>query len=75
VGTKVSRGLGGLLFLEDYETGKRRGTLTWSGLPNLLWTIDREAGLCAMYPVNVVPLGDLSPVIFRPSLKGRCMRV
>ena len=57
MGTKVSCGLGGLLFLEDYETGKRRGTLTWSGLPNLLWTIDREAGLCAMFPGNVVPLG------------------
>jgi CubicO group peptidase (beta-lactamase class C family) len=58
-GTKVSWGLGGLLFLEDYEeTGRRKGTLTWSGMPNLMWTIDREAGLCTLYAGNVLPFGD-----------------
>jgi len=61
VGTKVSWGLGGLLFLEDYEeTGRRKGTLTWSGMPNLMWTINREAGLCALYAGNLLPFGDFA---------------
>jgi CubicO group peptidase (beta-lactamase class C family) len=59
-GTKVSWGLGGMLFLEDYFTGRKKGTLTWSGLPNLQWTIDREAGFCALYAGNVLPFGDFA---------------
>ncbi|OBT51869.1 hypothetical protein VE04_08000, partial [Pseudogymnoascus sp. 24MN13] len=42
--TKLNFGLGGLLVLSDDETGLKAGTMTWSGLPNLLWTIDRGSG-------------------------------
>ena len=59
-GTKVTWGLGGLLFLEDYFTGRKRGTLTWSGMANLQWTIDREAGICALYAGNMLPFGDFA---------------
>jgi CubicO group peptidase (beta-lactamase class C family) len=59
-GTKVTWGLGGLLFLEDYFTGRKRGTLTWSGMANLQWTIDREAGICAFYAGNMLPFGDFA---------------
>jgi CubicO group peptidase (beta-lactamase class C family) len=57
-GTKVNWGLGGMLVLNDFEYGKRKGTMSWSGLPNLLWTIDRESGLACMYASNIVPFGD-----------------
>jgi len=58
VGTKLDYGLVGMLTLNNKETGRRKGTLTWSGLPNLLWTIDREAGLATFYASNVLPFGD-----------------
>ena len=57
-GTKASWGLGSMLILQDEETGRKSGTLSWSGLPNLLWTIDRATGLNLMYASNLVPFGD-----------------
>lgn len=58
-GRKLNWGLGGLLVEEDIEGGKRKGCLTWSGFPNLLWSIDREEGLACLYASNVLPFGDL----------------
>ncbi|KUJ15948.1 beta-lactamase/transpeptidase-like protein, partial [Mollisia scopiformis] len=57
-GTKMQWGIGGSLTDQDVETGKKKGTLSWSGLPNLLWTIDRTTGLNCMYASNVIPFGD-----------------
>lgn len=57
--TEVSYGLGGLLILSDKKSGVKSGTLSWSGLPNLLWTIDRGTGLSLLYASNLVPFGDL----------------
>jgi len=57
-GAKVSWGLGGMLFLEDYFTGRKKRTLMWSGMANMMWTIDLEAGICALYAGNVLPFGD-----------------
>ncbi len=58
LGTNVDYGLGGQLVMDDFEYGKKKGTLSWSGLPNLLWTIDREAGLACFYGSNICPWGD-----------------
>ena len=57
-GKKVNWGLGGMMVLEDEATGRTSGTLSWSGLPNLLWSIDRNAGLNLLYASNIVPCGD-----------------
>ncbi|KAF7925911.1 hypothetical protein EAE99_005946 [Botrytis elliptica] len=57
-GRKLNFGLGGLLIEEDIEGGKKKGTLTWSGMPNLLWSIDKESGLACFYASNVLPFGD-----------------
>ncbi|APA11716.1 hypothetical protein SS1G_05195 [Sclerotinia sclerotiorum 1980 UF-70] len=57
-GRKLNWGLGGLLIEEDIEGGKKNGTLCWSGLPNLLWSIDRKEGLACLYAGNVLPFGD-----------------
>ncbi|KFY27340.1 hypothetical protein V493_03548 [Pseudogymnoascus sp. VKM F-4281 (FW-2241)] len=59
VGTTLNHGLGGLLVLSDDDTGMKSGTMTWSGLPNLLWSIDRRSGLSLFYAGNVIPFGDL----------------
>lgn len=57
-GTKLDYSLAGCLTLNDKDTGRRSGTLTWSGMTNLLWTVDREAGLATFYASNVLPFGD-----------------
>ncbi len=56
--TEVSWGLGGMMVLQNLESGRKKGTLMWSGLPNLLWTMDRTEGLVCVFASNVVPLGD-----------------
>jgi len=58
VGTGVNFGLAGLLTESDEETGMKKGTLSWSGLPNLLWSIDRDSGLALLYASNLLPFGD-----------------
>ncbi|KAH8733233.1 beta-lactamase/transpeptidase-like protein [Phaeosphaeriaceae sp. PMI808] len=55
---KKDWGLGGILILADLETGKKSGAMIWGGLPNLLWWVDRNAGLCGLYAGQVLPLGD-----------------
>ncbi|KAH8820817.1 beta-lactamase/transpeptidase-like protein [Xylogone sp. PMI_703] len=57
-GTPVQWGLGGRLVMGDLETGLKKGSMQWSGLPNLIWTIDRTSGLCMFYASNLVPFGD-----------------
>jgi len=51
-------GIGGILIQQDNPGRRKKGTLIWSGLPNLFWFIDREAGLCGVYGTQVVPPGD-----------------
>lgn len=55
---RLDHGLGGMLIMDDETTGLKKGTLTWSGLANTLWTIDRETGICLFYASNLVPFGD-----------------
>ena len=60
---------------EDDTTMKRKkGTMMWSGMPNLFWVsrttsqsrhvltceqfIDRKAGLCGVFGTQVLPPGD-----------------
>jgi len=57
-GQVVTYGLTGEIIEKDEATGRKKGTLGWSGLPNLLWTIDREAGLACFYAGNLIPFGD-----------------
>ncbi|KAI1927724.1 hypothetical protein LOY89_004147 [Ophidiomyces ophidiicola] len=51
-------GFGGALSLDNVEWGRRQGTMVWSGLPNLFWFIDPEAGLCGVYGGQVMMNGD-----------------
>lgn len=57
-GTKIDYGLGGMLVLEEEATGRKSGTLSWSGLINSAWSIDRETGLALFYASNLLPFGD-----------------
>ncbi|XXG97752.1 ribosomal protein S8A [Hypoxylon texense] len=56
----MDHGLGGEIGTRD-EAGRRRaGTMSWGGLPNLIWWIDRTAGLCGTLFTNVIPAGDVT---------------
>ncbi|KAG9247077.1 beta-lactamase/transpeptidase-like protein [Calycina marina] len=57
-GTPLNYGLGSGLVEVNEATGRKKGTLSWSGLTNLLWTIDRETGLALFYASNLIPFGD-----------------
>ncbi|KAL8786657.1 MAG: hypothetical protein Q9195_008111, partial [Heterodermia aff. obscurata] len=62
LGVEKNWGLAGLLLMEDVEGGRRKGAMSWGGLPNLVWWIDREAGLCGLYGTQILPVGDLRSV-------------
>ncbi|KAH7420158.1 beta-lactamase/transpeptidase-like protein [Cadophora sp. MPI-SDFR-AT-0126] len=56
-GTPLNHGLGGTIVMSDVE-GRRKGSMNWSGMPCLMWSVDREAGLSLMYASNILPFGD-----------------
>lgn len=57
-GIKLDYGLSGSLLLEDVKGGRRKGSMQWSGYPNLFWFIDREEGLAGVFGSQICPPGD-----------------
>lgn len=57
-GIPVQYGLGGLIFLKDGPGRRRKGTMSWGGMFNPSWTIDREAGLAFTFGTQILPPGD-----------------
>ncbi|KAK5123804.1 hypothetical protein LTR85_002440 [Meristemomyces frigidus] len=51
-------GLGGILFMQDDVGKRKRATLSWGGMANPFWLIDREAGLALTFGTQVLPPGD-----------------
>ncbi|KAF3353333.1 hypothetical protein VdG1_08470 [Verticillium dahliae VDG1] len=58
---RLDHGLGGIINMADVDGKRRKGSLSWCGMCNGRWWIDREAGVAAVLVVNVLPLGD--PVV------------
>ncbi|KAJ4985473.1 beta-lactamase [Stagonosporopsis vannaccii] len=60
-GVVANYGLGGLLVEEDVKRAnyfRPAGTLSWFGLPNLSWSINRDRGLATFFATQVVPWAD-----------------
>jgi CubicO group peptidase (beta-lactamase class C family) len=60
-GVTANYTLGGLLLLEDVQREnyfKPKGTLSWTGLPNLLWSVNRERKLALFIAIQTVPWAD-----------------
>ncbi|OCL13099.1 beta-lactamase/transpeptidase-like protein [Glonium stellatum] len=58
-GLRVNHGLGGVLVMEDaINLGRTKGTLTWGGSFGLMWFVNRERGVAAMYASQMYPPGD-----------------
>ncbi|KAF2807274.1 beta-lactamase/transpeptidase-like protein [Mytilinidion resinicola] len=58
---KLNWGLGGVVTTEEIKTDvyyKPKGTLCWSGMPNLVWAINRELGLAWVYATQILPQDD-----------------
>ncbi|OBT82282.1 hypothetical protein VE02_09083 [Pseudogymnoascus sp. 03VT05] len=61
-GTDVGYSVGGLLVDSANGAGPNRrskGALSWSGLPNLHWMVDRERGVALFYGSQLLPPGDI----------------
>ncbi|KAJ5682495.1 esterase [Penicillium macrosclerotiorum] len=50
--------LAGTVLLKDIPGRRRKGSINWSGLPNLHWWIDRETGIAAALFTQMMPPGD-----------------
>lgn len=60
-GVVANHGLAGLLVEEDVVRDnyfRPAGTLSWSGLPNLAWSVNRERGLATFFATQVSPWAD-----------------
>ncbi|KAF4232233.1 hypothetical protein CNMCM6805_010069 [Aspergillus fumigatiaffinis] len=51
-------GLGGILVQSEGRTRRFKGTMIWSGMPNLFWFIDRARGLCGVIGMQLLPPAD-----------------
>jgi CubicO group peptidase (beta-lactamase class C family) len=55
---RMSFALGGMLTLDDVPGGRRAGSISWGGLPNLSWVVDRASGVALFYASQLLPPGD-----------------
>ena len=55
----VDYGLGGMIFMADDDGRRKKGTMSWGGLTNPFWLIDREAGLALTFGIQILPPGDV----------------
>lgn len=58
LGVEVDAALGGLLAVQDVPGRRRKGSMSWGGLPNLKWWIDPEAKVCGFYACQLIPAAD-----------------
>jgi CubicO group peptidase (beta-lactamase class C family) len=60
-GVDANYGLGGLVLMDDVKRTnyfQPKGTLSWTGLPNLKWSVNRERGLATFFATQVAPWAD-----------------
>ena len=55
---EMNYALGGQVSEKDWHNGRKAGSLSWGGLPNLSWVLDRKAGIALGYYSQLLPPGD-----------------
>ncbi|RDI85153.1 hypothetical protein Vi05172_g4682 [Venturia inaequalis] len=70
----LNYGCGGLVLTKDSDV-LPKGTLSWGGLPNLKWFVNRENGIAAMYASQVFPPGDKQSVALSNEFFKEVMRL
>ncbi|KDQ19995.1 hypothetical protein BOTBODRAFT_184005 [Botryobasidium botryosum FD-172 SS1] len=61
------------LFVEDVLplSGMPAGTVTWNGMPNVVWAVNRKKGLAALWGTQLLPVDDEKAVeVMMEFLKG-----
>lgn len=58
VGIEVDASLGGLVAMQDVPGRRRKGSMSWGGLPNIKWWIDPETRVCGFYGCQLIPAAD-----------------
>lgn len=48
--------LAGVINSEDVFGRRKRGSISWDGLPSLMWWIDRESGIAATFSTQLCPV-------------------
>lgn len=56
--TAKAWGLGMMVNLEQLATGRRAGSLSWAGLPNTWFWVDRAAGIGGVLMTQILPFAD-----------------
>lgn len=56
---RANHSVGGMITEEDVPGGRKAGSMSWGGLPNLSWIIDPKSRLVLFYASQLVPPGDL----------------
>ncbi|KIW22100.1 uncharacterized protein PV07_12516 [Cladophialophora immunda] len=56
---EIGHCLCGVVNNEDVAGRRKKNTVSWDGMPNLLWFIDRESGVAATFFTQLLPVGDL----------------
>ncbi|KAH8702977.1 beta-lactamase/transpeptidase-like protein [Phaeosphaeriaceae sp. PMI808] len=54
----LNHSLAGLLALSDTDTGRKKYSVQWGGLPNLSWWIDPNGDRCGVYVSQMLPKYD-----------------
>ena len=60
-GVSLNYTLGGMLLTEDVRRDhyfKPKGTVSWTGLPNILWSVNRQRGLALFIVLQTLPWAD-----------------
>jgi CubicO group peptidase (beta-lactamase class C family) len=70
----INYGLGGMMLTKPSAV-LPQGTLSWGGLPNLKWFLNREHGVAAMYASQVVPPGDKKSIDLSNAFFTEVMRL
>ncbi|KAF5339239.1 hypothetical protein D9758_013306 [Tetrapyrgos nigripes] len=63
LGTQVNWGLGGMLMMDTVEGMRKKGTIWWGGMPNLVWLIDPYSQLTGFFATQMFPPGDTGKTV------------
>jgi hypothetical protein len=66
--------LGGMVLIKASPV-LPEGTLSWGGLPNLKWFLNRKHGVAAIYASQVLPSGDKLSIDLSNAFFSEVMRL
>ncbi|CEL02060.1 hypothetical protein ASPCAL01635 [Aspergillus calidoustus] len=72
--TGINWGLGGVFFEEDVGHIKA-GTLAWGGLPNVMWSANRESGAATIFATQLLPYNDAECLALERGFRGEVSRI